>query len=352
MAVAEELLRRDPQARVLFAGSERDVERKLLERHGYEHTPLPSVPSSAWRRNPVRFAWNNWSAFRAAGALLQRERPRAVIGLGGFASAPVVAAASRIGIPVVLLEQNYVPGRATRWLANRAALVCVSFPETVSRISRSSGVVVAGNPVRRAIAALADEPRSIDRPDSRRTLLVLGGSQGSRAVNGAVLALLRQSGEALRDWNVIHQTGAADFESVRAEYRTLGWSARVEPFLDDIVECYRRADLTIARAGGTTLAELACAGCPAVLVPYPGAIGDHQTWNARAYEAAGAARIVAQHAHPTATAAALAAAVASIIHAEGPPAAMREAMRRMARPAAAGAVVDAIDRCLAKEFAA
>lgn len=337
IAVAEELQRRDPTTRVIFAGSERTLERDIVEKHGYEHASLPAMPSSSWKQNPFRFLWNNWTAFRGARELLKQERPAAVIGLGGFASAPLVIAAHRLNVPIILLEQNVVPGRATSWLARGASVICVSFAETVAKIPRTSGVVVTGNPVRSEIAALLE-----DTPRSERTLLILGGSQGSTAVNSAVMHAVKSSGDALRNWRIVHQTGANDALSVRTEYAALSLNATVEPFLEDMVECYRSATLVIARAGATTLAELACAGVPAILIPYPNAIGDHQTWNARAFEKVGAARIVEQHRDISQTAHELATILDSLIDDRVQLEAMRAAMRTMANPQAASAVVDAV----------
>lgn len=337
IAVAEELRRRDPSARVIFAGSERTLEREIVEKHGYEHASLPAMPSSSWKQNPFRYLWNNWLAFRGARELLKRERPVAVIGLGGFASAPLVIAAHRMKVPIILLEQNVVPGRATSWLARGASAICVSFSETVEKIPRSSGVIVTGNPVRGEIAALLEET-----PRSERTLLILGGSQGSTAVNSAVLQAAKSLGDALRDWRIIHQTGANDAPSIKTEYAALSLNARVEPFLEDMVECYRSAALVIARAGATTLAELACAGVPAILVPYPNAIGDHQTWNARAFEKAGAASIVVQQRDISQTGRELATLLGTMIGDRAQLETMRSAMRTMANPLAASAVVDAI----------
>ncbi|MGE3313702.1 MAG: undecaprenyldiphospho-muramoylpentapeptide beta-N-acetylglucosaminyltransferase [Planctomycetaceae bacterium] len=348
IAVAEAMLRRAPDTRILFAGSERSLERDIVEREGFSHASLPSMPSTSWKRNPFLFGWNNWSAYRAARALLQREKPRAVIGLGGFASVPVVIAARRMRIPVVLLEQNVVPGRATSWLSRGADRICISFPETASRIPSADSVAMTGNPVRGAIAELANQ--SVDVPEGReRTLLVLGGSQGSQAVNAAVLAAVEKLQNRFSQWRIIHQTGASDVELVQARYRDLSLSAHVEPFLNDMVSCYREATFAVARAGATTLAELACAGCPVVLIPYPGAIGDHQTWNARAYESAGAAKIVAQRPDAHATAADLTAVLESLSNNSSQLDVMRAAMRSLARPGAANAVVDAICQLVQQE---
>jgi UDP-N-acetylglucosamine--N-acetylmuramyl-(pentapeptide) pyrophosphoryl-undecaprenol N-acetylglucosamine transferase len=175
IAVAEELLCRDPNTHIVFAGSERDVEREIIARQGYEHFALPVVPSSSWKQNPFGFVWKNWAAVRQARRFLSREGSAMIVGLGGFASVPVVWAASSLGLRIALLEQNLVPGRATRWLARRAHLICTSFSDTTSRLGNSPKVRITGNPVRRSIADLHKTSVHADGA----TLLVLGGSQGS-----------------------------------------------------------------------------------------------------------------------------------------------------------------------------
>ena len=339
IAVAEELLARDNAARIVFAGSERAVETEIIADHGYDHRPLPVEPFATLRRSPLRFAWRNWRAMRVATQWLRREQPVVVIGLGGFASVPIVLAASRLRIPVILLEQNVVPGRATRWLLSRAALVCLSFEATAQSLPFRCVVCVTGNPVRRRIVQLLST--SVEsNPQQRPTLLVLGGSQGAHALNAAML----HAGEALREplsgWNIVHQTGKQQAEQVRQRYEQLGMQCLVEPFFNDLPGWYRRASVVISRAGATTLAELACAGCPAILVPYPNSLGDHQLLNARAFESAGAARIVEQHREPNATADSLVAQLSSVLLDHSSRNKMQQAMRSLAKPQAARNVAD------------
>jgi UDP-N-acetylglucosamine--N-acetylmuramyl-(pentapeptide) pyrophosphoryl-undecaprenol N-acetylglucosamine transferase len=342
IAVAQALQERQPDAQVLFVGSDRDVERRILEQEGFEHRPLPTAAFTVLRQSPRRFAWRNWQAWRAALRLVRDLSPRAVIGCGGFASAPVVLAASRQGVPVVLLEQNVVPGRATRWLARRASSVCVSFAECAARVPHSAHCIVTGNPVRAEIAELTHGRRP-GRPHGPRhgpsTLLVLGGSQGAQALNSGVTALARTERAALADWRIVHQTGERDAQAVRAAYVDLALDADVQPFFPDIVRRYASADLVISRAGATTLAELACAELPVLLVPYPHAAQDHQRANAELFVRAGAAVMVTQANAPEATAALLATTLLPLLNDPRRRAAMSQAMHSLARPAAAGAVL-------------
>ena len=354
LAVAEELRDRLPTARVVFAGSERGIERDIVERAGVEHRVLSVEPSTTLRRHPLRFAWRSWKALRAARCLLKQERPAVVIGLGGFASVPMVLAASRLGIPIVLLEQNMVPGRATRWLASRARLVCTSFTETATVLPKFVDVRLTGNPVRREIAALvgatledglqsspplrggktspATEWRATLMPP---TLVILGGSQGATAVNDAVLAAADTLRGFLTGWHILHQTGTHDEARVRARYSELNLPATVSAFIDDMPALYRTATLVISRAGATSLAELACAGCPAVLIPYPNSIGNHQFWNAWAYADAGGAVMVEQADTAAGTAERLTDALRRLLIDSDARTRMQAGMREMALPEAA-----------------
>ena len=175
IAVAEELRRRNPSTRIVFVGSTRAIELSIVAEHRLEHRMLTVEPLPQLRRNPLRFAFRNWQAWRGAIRLLKELRPTAVIGLGGFASAPLVWAASRHRIPVVLLEQNVIPGRTTRWLSRFADQVCVSFAETRPRLARARSVIVTGNPVRAEIAALHDR-----QPAERTHPPMLAGTTFSR----------------------------------------------------------------------------------------------------------------------------------------------------------------------------
>jgi UDP-N-acetylglucosamine--N-acetylmuramyl-(pentapeptide) pyrophosphoryl-undecaprenol N-acetylglucosamine transferase len=286
------------------------------------------------RRNPLRFAWRNWGAMRMATQLLERELPRAVIGLGGFASVPVVVAALRRGIATLILEQNAIPGRATRIFSGRVGAVCTAFDETRSRLPAGAHVVVTGNPVRESIAALYQTNAGIgaSRPP---TLLVLGGSQGAESLNDAVVELLARRPHSLDGWTVVHQTGEAQHAQMVGAYRDSGRPHVVQPFFDDMTEWYARATLVISRAGATTLAELACAGCPAVLLPYPHAADNHQKANARVFEAGGAALVIEHDSAPHTTVERLSAAVAGIAESVERLAAMRQSMLTLARPQAA-----------------
>jgi UDP-N-acetylglucosamine--N-acetylmuramyl-(pentapeptide) pyrophosphoryl-undecaprenol N-acetylglucosamine transferase len=340
IAVAQELMRREPDARVLFVGSERDLEASILARQGFDHRSLPVQSLGSVMRRPIRFVRCNWQAWRAAKSLLRDRRPAAVIGLGGYASAPVVWAASRAGIPVVLLEQNVVPGRTTRWLSRSARVVCLSFSEAAGRLPRGTHVEVTGNPLRGEIAELHSA-----RTGSRtapRELLILGGSQGADSLNDAAIAALRQLRDELAGWRIAHQTGPRQVAGVRSQYAELSLAATVEPFFDDMAERYQSASVVISRAGATTLSELTCCGLPMILLPYAHAADDHQRANARSLADRGAAFVVEHLATAEKTGEQLLPVVRQLLNEDTRRDAMSNAARNCARPDATSRVVDII----------
>jgi UDP-N-acetylglucosamine--N-acetylmuramyl-(pentapeptide) pyrophosphoryl-undecaprenol N-acetylglucosamine transferase len=285
IAVADELRRRDPATRVVFAGTPRGLESRIVPRAGYELVLLPILPLKGI--SPARTAKGLLALPRAlwqAAALVRRHRPRAVLGVGGYAGGPVVLAAALLRVPTVILEPNAKPGFTNRVLRPFVRRCACSYEEA-ARAFGAKGVVT-GNPVRGGFAGL---PRKEHR--APYTLLVFGGSQGSRILNRAVVAALPDlPGESrLR---IVHQTGDAMREEVASAYAAAGRPAEVVPFLEDMEARFAEADLVVSRSGATTCAELAAAGKAAVLVPFAQAADDHQRQNARAMEAAGAARMV------------------------------------------------------------
>jgi UDP-N-acetylglucosamine--N-acetylmuramyl-(pentapeptide) pyrophosphoryl-undecaprenol N-acetylglucosamine transferase len=226
----------------------------------------------------------------AARRLLRRMRPDVVVGAGGYVSAPVVAAALAQRIPVVLLEQNAVPGRATRLLARRARVVAASFAET-SHYLPHARVVHTGNPVRAEVRAIPTRPIG----DRLRAVLVTGGSQGARrlnrAITGCVVALLGDD----PDLSIVHQCGNLDYDSVAktagALPPALASRYTVSAFFDDMAVRMAQSDLVVMRAGGSSIAECAALGRPMIVVPYPHA-GGHQRHNASTYVEAGAAMLI------------------------------------------------------------
>ncbi|WP_167941033.1 undecaprenyldiphospho-muramoylpentapeptide beta-N-acetylglucosaminyltransferase [Desulfobaculum xiamenense] len=290
LAVAEELKRRHPDIRILFVGGRYGREADFAAEAGLEFVGLPVRGVLGRGLKAVSALFGMARAVVQAIGIIGSFAPDAVVGFGGYASfAPVLAARLR-GVPCAVHEQNSVPGASNRLLAKLAKRVFLSFPDTHKAFSAAK-CILTGNPVRDLIRKMADEP-FVQR--TTRHLLVVGGSLGARALNDAVIANisgLRDAGFELR-----HQTGEADLARVKTAYTNAGVDTEtsVAPFIRDMKDAYRWADIVLCRSGATTVAELAVAGKPSVLVPFPYATHDHQTVNARFLADSGAAIIVPQ----------------------------------------------------------
>lgn len=339
IALVEEVRRRNPDVEVLFVGTERGIESRVLPTLGerLEHlrvTPLKGrslggLLSSLWRLP---------SAGLQAASIVRRFKPDLVVGVGGYASGPVVAAAAAMRIPTAILEQNVHVGLTNRLLAPLVGRAYVSFPEThlpwVGKRMRS-----LGNPVRRSFVQAARRSEADPQGAEARsaTLLVLGGSQGARCLNEQVPAALAEAGVVGEGLVVVHQTGEAMREAVQARYRELGIDARVVSFIDDMASAYANASLVIARAGATTVAEICAIGRPTVLIPYPYAADDHQARNAEALQAAGATIAIREEDVDPMR---LGGEIRALVQDPARRASMSEAARRRGRPDAAAAIVD------------
>jgi len=240
------------------------------------------------------FLAHQLGALRRVWTLLRRIQPDLVIGFGGYLSAVGLTLARLQRVPTVIHEQNLMPGRANRWLAPLADAVAVSFPETTWFLSRRAVVEFTGNPVRPRLKGVSSsEGRSHFRFDpDRPVLLVMGGSQGSQAVNQVVLKMWEKVGaEDRQRLQVIHLTGAQQFDQVVETYRRLSMEARVFPFLHQMEFALAAATLALSRAGATAIAEMMALGLPAILIPYPHA-GGHQRFNAHWVDFAGGAAVL------------------------------------------------------------
>jgi len=249
-----------------------------------EIRPMPLQASAG----PLARLWRCGALWLSAHRGFDSFAPAVVVGFGGWVSVPVILAARQRGIACMLHEQNAVLGGANRWLARRVDGVALSFPETQGLVAGVRSVVT-GMPVRRRIGApsRAQSARSFGLAPERPTLLILGGSQGSHAVNRLVVDALEGCTATERSaWQLLHVSGPADERMVRDAYVRLGAASWVAPFLVDMEAAYAQADLVVARAGASTIAELARCGLPAILIPYPYA-GGHQRVNAEAVEASG-----------------------------------------------------------------
>jgi UDP-N-acetylglucosamine--N-acetylmuramyl-(pentapeptide) pyrophosphoryl-undecaprenol N-acetylglucosamine transferase len=333
LAVAEQLAKDLPGLRVTFAGTGRELERQWVTDAGFAYLALDSRPLPRGLRGVLPFLYHQAAGYLRARRFLIDRSVRAVVGLGGYASVPMAHAAARCRLPLILLEQNAVPGRATRWLARRATVVCTAFRQSHGRLPPGTARRMTGNPLRRGFVTRDQDHRFSARA---RRLVVLGGSSGAQSLNEAVPRALVRIRTALAGWTILHQAGASQQDATQARYRQLGLNAEVVPFLDDMPAVLARTDLAICRAGGTTLAELAASGVPAILIPYPHAADAHQHANAQLFAAAGAARVLDQRQSPWD--AELSRLTGTLLSSPSQRTRMALAMRRLALPDAAGDV--------------
>ena len=282
-------------------------------------------------------AWQMGLGLLGANALMRHLKPAAVVGFGGYPSVPTVYAAAQARVPVMLHEQNAVLGRANRMLAAAARRIAVAFPEVAAvKAEHRPRLVRTGNPVRPAVAAQRDAAYAVPAPGGPVRILVMGGSQGARVFSEVIPeALGRLPADLRARIHLAQQCRPEDLEAARAAYAGMGLGGlELESFFRDVPDRLAACHLAITRAGASTIAELTCIGRPAILVPYPHAMDDHQTANARQLAAAGAAWVMAQ---PDFTADALAARLTELL--ESP-----DALTAAARAAHGWGMADAARR--------
>ena len=330
IAIARELLRRQPDARVTFVGTAHGIEARAVPREGFELDTIRSLGLKG--KSPVALIkgvatlpLSLWDASRVIG----RRKPDLVIGVGGYSSGPVVMLAALRGITTMLHEQNAMPGLTNRTLAKMVTAAAVTFESTVPVFGTKA--FVSGNPVRPAFLHTHDEP------GGARKVLVFGGSQGAHAINVAMVEAAPHLVRAARAVAITHQTGERDVALVRDGYRAAGLEARVEPFIQNMDEEMKRANLIVSRAGSTTLAEIAASARAALLIPLPTAADDHQRKNAQALAAVGAAEVLDQR---DLTGEALASGLLALVDDDERRGRMATAVRSFARPDAAQVIVD------------
>ena len=287
IATAEAMCKRVPGSEVLFVGTKRRMDKKSLEQYGYATCSIHSKGLKG--KNIISLIQGllvlPLSCVEAMYHIL-RFKPDLVVGVGGYVTGPVVAAAKLLGRPTLIHEQNSIPGLANRKLGALATRICLSLPGSEKAFPKEK-TVLTGNPVRSAILELAEKKEPAQSKDP--VLLVLGGSLGAHRVNELVSAAFGLGLPELNNVKVIHQTGPADAEEVQNIYNKNNIEANVAPFFTDMAAIYEEADLLVSRAGATTLAELAVLGKPAILIPYPYAADNHQEKNAEYYVQGGGA---------------------------------------------------------------
>jgi len=336
LAIAAELRRRAPGIEPVLVGAERGIEARLLPTRDFRYRLLPAEPiyRRQWWKN-LRWPFLAARLLRRTAALLEQERPLAVLGTGGYASAPVVWLAARRGIPTAIQEQNAFPGFATRRLAGRVRHIYLGLPEARTRLKAgpATSIFDTGNPIAPPDASVRTAALArFGIPEGRPVVLVTGGSQGAQAINEATAGWLGSGGA--KGCVVLWATGKGSYARWAGLHQPP--AVQVFDFLDPMSEAYAVADLVVARAGMMTGAELCAWGLPSILIPLPTAAADHQTHNARALEGAGVARCLLQR---DLTPGSLGSAIADLLGSPERRTAMAAAARQRGRPGASGEIV-------------
>jgi len=340
LAVGHELLRRDCVVTLMV--SPKDVDQQAIR--SITDMAVVTLPAVGLQRGGLAgFALGFWKSYVKAKNLYAVRPPNFVLAMGGFISAPPIVAARRLGAKTFIHESNSIPGKANRWLSRIVDGAFVYFEQAGSRL-RAPRVQAVGMPVRpqflEPLPAGAAR-RALGLEEAAPTLLVMGGSQGARAVNDLMIGALPQLRAAMPELQFVHLTGASDVERVRQSYAACAARAVVQPFFSEMAVALAAADVCVSRAGASSLAELAARQLPSILIPYPTAADDHQYHNARAFVQSGAARAMRQQ---SATPELLAREILELLRDSHLHSSMQAALAQWHKPSAAADIADAILR--------
>lgn len=294
VAVIEYLRAADANTEVVFVGTRRGLESSIVPSLGYRMRCIAARPLPAGK-SPMLLVAGLYAIVGLVESvfLLLVERPSVVVGTGGYASGPLVLAASLVGVPTLLIEPNVIPGRTTMLLARLADRIVLGFQESVRYFKKGTNLRVTGVPVRPALVAPTrdDGLKRFGLDQARKTVLVFGGSRGAHSINKAFVAAAKKLA-ARGDLQFVVQTGEQDYQWVVKALNGLSLTCRAYPYIDDIGYAYRASDLVVSRAGASTLTEITALGLPSILIPYPHATLAHQDQNARLLEKSGAAVVI------------------------------------------------------------
>ena len=291
IAVAQAFISRVSGVEVIFVGTDRVFEKKILSETGFRHLSITAEGikgRSLWRKLfsilklPKGILESLW--------ILLKFRPHLVVGVGGYSAGPVVMGAWLLRVRRVLHEQNVLPGVTNRMLSRFSDCIFLSFEQT-KRYFKKHRVMVTGNPIRQEILKAADRAKTLSNDATQFSVFIVGGSQGAHSINMAMMDALGHIKD--RDiYHFVHQTGSEDESMVKTRYLAEGFQAAVQPFFSDMAARLQHADLVICRAGATTVAEITAFGKAAIFIPYPYAADNHQMLNARDLETSGAAELI------------------------------------------------------------
>lgn len=334
IAVAKEVLKRDAASEILFVGTSRGLENKIVPENDFKLSLINSAGlKNVGLAGKLKGLFILPKSFLEARSIIRNFKPDVVVGAGGYVSGPVLLMASLLRVPTLVMDSNALPGFTNRRLAPFVTKAALTFEDALPYFGKKG--IVTGNPVRKEFFEIASKERG-----GKTNLLIFGGSQGARAISNAMV-------EALPDLphgkiNVVHQTGENDFENIRELYNRAGWgdAATVKPYIANMVDEFAKSDLIICRAGATSCAEIAAAGRAALLIPLPTAADDHQRKNAEALEKSGAAQMILQK---DLSGKILAETISNLINSPEKITAMETAAKRLAKADAAEVTVDLIE---------
>ncbi len=344
LAVAKELQANCPQVKIHFLVTQRQIDEQILNQAGYSYTQQMVEPFSLRPWGFLTFSFGLLGSIRDAAKTLAILRPTAVLGMGGFASAPAARVASKLKIPLALLNPDAQPGLANKWLAKRAAKIFVQWPTTAQSLTTRTNaeLLVTGCPVRKHIFS-ATRQEGIERfalDADKKVLLVPGGSQGAMNVNRTVIELLGQLDKLSDSWQILHLTGPDKLEPVQRGYEEAATQInhKLLDFTSAMPQALGAADVVLSRAGASSLAEFTAKRLPAVLMPYPYGRNQHQTANARCLADVGAAVIVPDKCDAKANAAAVGNVLLDLMKSPQKLAAMSKAYEPLFKANAAGQI--------------
>jgi len=339
IAIAREFVARNASRRVVFVGTERGLEKTIVPKAGF---PLEFISAAGLKgKNPIELAKSLIKlplGFAQAFRLIGKHHPNAVLGVGGYSSGPVLAAAKLRGVKTIIHEQNAFPGLTNRMLSRFVNAVAVAFEDAAPRLKRKDAVVT-GNPIR---AEFFTQHSALGT--QRSTLLIFGGSQGSHILNTTMTESLLFLAHLKDQIDIVHQTGPREVEEVKSAYRTSAFpNARVVAYLDPIADEIANADLVVCRAGAMTIGELAAVGRAAIFVPFAAATNNHQELNARVVERAGGGIVITEK---ELTPERLAHAISGAISDPARTQRMGLAAKTLATPEATKRIVDTIEKII------
>ena len=335
IAVAKEIIKRYESAEVLFVGTAKGLETRIVPENGFQLSLIHSAGlKNVGLMGQIKGLAVLPKSFLEARQIMRQFRPHVVVGAGGYVSGPVVAMAAIMGVPTLVMDSNALPGFTNRQLARFVDKAALTFEVSLPYFGKKG--IVTGNPVRSEFFDVPSKERG-----NEFHVLVFGGSQGARAINDAMLDSLEPLSKFNVNLTITHQTGEADFEKLRDAYTNSKFSnADVRPFISNMPAEFEKADLIVSRAGATTCAELSAAGKASIMIPLPTAADDHQRKNAEALEQGGASRMILQS---DLSGERLAAEIGELLESPETITAMEQAAKSMSRADAAEKTADLIE---------